>query len=137
MSSVLAFGTFDYFHPGHAAYLQQAALLGNHLTVIVARDDNVLKIKKHLPRQSEKVRCKEVKKFLRTENIQGRVFLGLKKNRLGVLKKYQPAVIALGYDQLADLKSLRQEAKNLGLHIVIKRLKPYKPEKYKSSYCLN
>lgn len=134
MRLVLAFGTFDVFHPGHAAYLHQAASLGDSLVVIIARDTNVLKIKNRLPRQNEAMRRKAVQAFLRQEEISGKAILGLKGNRLAVLKKYQPQVIALGYDQPIDLKLLRKELRLINLDAKIKRLAPCQPEKYKSSY---
>ncbi|PSQ59395.1 FAD synthase [Halobacteriales archaeon SW_7_71_33] len=40
-TTVVAQGTFDLLHPGHVHYLREAAAMGDHLTVIVARVDNV------------------------------------------------------------------------------------------------
>lgn len=136
MNFVLSFGTFDYFHPGHAAYLRQAARLGDYLVVVIARDVNVKKIKNKEPRQTEILRKAVVSAFLKSENIAGKTVLGLKGNRLVILKKFPPAVIALGYDQPVEEKELRRELADLGLKTKIKRLNSYHPEKYKSSYCL-
>ena len=136
MKFVLSFGTFDYFHPGHAAYLRQAADLGDYLVVVVARDSNVKKIKNKESRQDENLRKTIVAAFLKSENIKGKALLGLKRNRLAILKKFPPAFIALGYDQPVDEKELGQELSALGLKTKIKRLDAYHPEKYKSSYCL-
>ncbi|MDD3285794.1 MAG: adenylyltransferase/cytidyltransferase family protein [Patescibacteria group bacterium] len=134
MSLVLAFGTFDYFHPGHAAYLQQASALGERLVVVIARDINVERIKNRQARQSEAERKLRVINFLNQQKIKGRVVLGFKGNRWQVFKKYQPDVIALGYDQPVDLKRLRQELSFLGLKTKVTRLDAYYPEKYKSSF---
>jgi FAD synthetase len=136
MNFVLSFGTFDYFHPGHAAYLRQAATLGDYLVVVVARDSNVIKIKNKQARQEEKIRRAGVASFLKQEKIKGRAVLGLKGDRLAILKKFPFTVIALGYDQPVDEKVLRQKLSTLGLKVKIKRLAAYHPEKYKSSYCL-
>jgi len=133
MSLVLAFGTFDHFHPGHAAYLEQAAALGDYLIVVVARDVNVWKIKNKQARQTEKLRKNGVAAYLKSKKIKGRAVLGLKGNRLQVLPKYRPDIIALGYDQQIDEQALRAELLSLDLKTEIKRLKSHYPEKYKSS----
>lgn len=133
MSVVLTFGTFDNFHPGHAAYLKQASILGDKLVVVIARDINVERIKNRQARQSEIERRMGVNNFLREENIKGQAVLGFKGNRWQVLKKYHPDIIALGYDQPVDLKRLRQELSILGFKTKVKRLASYHPEKYKSS----
>jgi len=136
MNFVLSFGTFDYFHPGHAAYLRQAASLGDYLVVVIARDVNVKKIKNKEVQQGENLRKAVVFDFLQAEKIKGKVVLGLKGNRLAILKKFPPAVIALGYDQPVDEKELRRELTALGLKTKVKRLAAHHPEKYKSSYYL-
>ena len=43
--TVLTFGTFDIFHPGHLHYLKEAKKHGNCLIVIIARDTTVQRIK--------------------------------------------------------------------------------------------
>jgi FAD synthetase len=133
MSLVLSFGTFDNFHPGHAFYLSQASLLSNELIVIVARDENVKRIKGREPRQNEVIRKRAVENFLKQEKIKGRAYLGYKEKSLKVIKKYQPDIIALGYDQMADERQIEAIVKELDLRTKIKRLKPYHPEKFKSS----
>ena len=42
---VLTFGVFDYFHYGHLKLFQRARALGDHLTVAVQQDDQILKTK--------------------------------------------------------------------------------------------
>jgi FAD synthetase len=134
---VMVFGTFDNLHPGHENYFLQASRFGALLIVIVARDKNVLQIKGRLPRQTEMDRVKGARAALKKLNIPGRAVLGGLKNRWQVLKKYQPKVIALGYDQQVDLKKLKSELSQARLFCKIKRLKAYQPERYKSSYCLD
>jgi len=133
MNTVLAFGTFDYFHPGHAAYLKQASSLGDYLIVVVARDVNVQKIKNKQARQTEEQRKDEIEKQIKKFDIKGKAVLGFKGRRLSVLKKYKPDIIALGYDQQVDEHILYEELKSLNLKTKIKRLDSYFPEKYKSS----
>ena len=53
---VLCCGTFDYLHPGHRSFIAQAAALGDELFVVVARDENVRRIKGHYPDQSQEER---------------------------------------------------------------------------------
>ena len=50
---VLCCGTFDYLHPGHLSFLKQAAALGDDLHVVIARDENVLRIKGVAPDHAE------------------------------------------------------------------------------------
>lgn len=122
---VLSCGTFDNLHPGHIAYLEQAAKLGNELCVVVARDENVKRIKGRYPEQNEEIR----KKRLAQELVVDHVFLGYPgKDFLKIVQEIKPDIIALGYDQkrpsgLEDLFSICQ----------IKVLDSYYPEKYKSS----
>lgn len=42
---VMAFGTFDIFHPGHVYYLTEAERLGDTFTIVIARDERVAKLK--------------------------------------------------------------------------------------------
>jgi cytidyltransferase-like protein len=42
---VMAFGTFDIFHPGHVYYLTEAERLGDSFIIVIARDERVAKLK--------------------------------------------------------------------------------------------
>lgn len=121
MKKIMVFGTYDFFHLGHFNFFQQARIYGDYLVVVVARDKTVKKIKGNLPRNNERKRLREVKKYA------DKAILGSLTNRYKVIKKLKPDMICLGYDQEADLKKLKE------FNIPIKRLKPFKPEKYKSS----
>lgn len=132
---VMAFGTFDNLHPGHLSYFSQAGKFGDELIVIVGRDKNVLAIKKRLPQETETRRRRKVNQALKELKIEGKAVLGNLKNRWLVLKKYRPDVICLGYDQQANIAQLKSEIAKFRLFCKIKRLKPYHPEKYKSSFC--
>lgn len=134
--SVMVFGTFDNLHPGHEDYFRQASLLGKPLIAVVARDCNVLKIKGHEPQQVEKERTRRVRTTLNKLGIPGKAMLGNLKNQWLVLRKFRPEIIALGYDQKVNLKQLKSEIARFRFSCSIKRLKPYRPEKYKSSYRL-
>ncbi len=122
---VLCCGTFDHFHPGHESLLFQAAALGTELFVVVARDENVERIKGRLPDHREEER----KAAVEGAGIADVVRLGNKgANLLQVVSEIAPDVIALGYDQrppkgLADAYP----------HCEIVTLKPHRPDIYKSS----
>ncbi len=126
---VMAFGTFDHFHAGHENYLKQAKELGNHLTVIIARDQTVQQIKGNPPDNNERERLRNVE----DSKIADRVIVGYKTDKYKVLKKYRPHIIALGYDQFAFTYRLKKAIIDMKLDTTIVRLKPYKPHMYKSS----
>src|SRR3989339_2153850 len=95
MKKVLVFGTFDIFHYGHLQLLKQAKKLGDQLTVVIARDENVIKIKKIKPYHTEKERMEIMKSLKMIDSA----ILGDKKDVYKVIKQEKPDVIALGYDQ--------------------------------------
>ena len=132
MKTVLVSGTFDGIHKGHKNYFQQARKLGHRLFAIVARDSIAEKIKNKKPQLSEKERIKQVKAC---DEID-RVYLGIigsDKEIFDFTASIAPDIIALGYDQKAYTENLEKEMIERGLDVEIVRLKPYKPEKYKSS----
>jgi len=129
MTKVMVFGTFDIFHPGHVNFLRQARKYGDYLIVIIARDKTVLNIKKSLPRYQEKKRLAEIIK----SNLTDKAVLGSLLDKYQVVKKYQPAVICLGYDQKKFINQLAEKLKQFKLKTKIVRLKPYRPKIYKSS----
>ncbi|MFA4941056.1 MAG: adenylyltransferase/cytidyltransferase family protein [Patescibacteria group bacterium] len=124
MKTVMCFGVFDRFHPGHLSYLKQARKYGDQLIVIIARDKTVLKVKGRRPQQNEIARRLAVKRSGCAEKVE----LGQLRDKFAVVKKYQPDIICLGYDQQVDEPALRKYF--LGRII---RLKPYKEKIYKSS----
>ncbi|MFA5318634.1 MAG: adenylyltransferase/cytidyltransferase family protein [Patescibacteria group bacterium] len=125
MKKIICFGTFDGLHKGHLNYFQQAKKLADYLVVVVARDENVLKLKRHQPNFTEKQRLTAVK----NSELVDEVILGERKDKMAVIKKIKPNIIALGYDQDESEEKLQKFFPN----IKIVRLKPYHPEKYKSS----
>jgi FAD synthetase len=124
MKKVMCFGTFDFLHPGHFSYLEQAKKCGDYLIVILARDRNVLKIKKRLPGQNETTRLANLTKA----NVADKVILGQTRDKFAVIKKYKPDIICLGYDQKVDEDKLKKIFKG-----TILRTKPFKAKIYKSS----
>ena len=60
MRTVLTFGTFDAFHPGHEYVLAKAAALGDRLVVGVARDAHVRALKNKEPKDDEQARLDRI-----------------------------------------------------------------------------
>lgn len=122
---VLCCGTFDYLHPGHISFLRQARRLGSELFVVIARDENVKRIKGRVPDQDEQERKARLEELDFVDDVR----LGNPgKNFLQVVEEIQPNVIALGYDQSGPSR-LKEAFPDC--QIVV--LQPHFPEKYKSS----
>lgn len=129
MTRVMAFGTFDHFHAGHEAYLKQAKALGDFLVVVIARDQTVKRIKGKLSNHHEKKRQAAV----RACGIADKVVLGEKGDKYTVLRRYKPAVIALGYDQFTFTFQLEKFLIDEKMNAKVVRLNPYRPTVYKTS----
>jgi cytidyltransferase-like protein len=127
--TVMAFGTFDFFHAGHENYLKQAKELGHSLVVVVARDSTVKKVKSAPPLWNEKRRLKEVSECAFVD----KAILGEKDDKYRVIKKFMPQILALGYDQFAFTYGLEQLLIKEKIPAEIVRLKPFKEESFKSS----
>lgn len=155
-TKIMVFGTFDGLHEGHLNFFQQARKLAQKpfLTISVARDRNVLKIKGKIPFRSEKKRMILVKKC----GLADKVVLAGLKNHISHIVKEKPAIIALGYDQKAYIdergsrgrvfshtaseskshqgnpyvKNLKKDLKNKGILVKIIRLKSYEKGIYKN-----
>jgi FAD synthetase len=128
---IMVFGTFDIIHPGHRNFFKQAKALAknSYLIVSLGRDKNVLKIKKHFPDNNQAVRLENIAQIPEVDEA----VLGGLKDHLPHIIKAKPDIIALGYDQTAYVKNLKQELRASGLTTKIVRLKPYKPHIYKTS----
>lgn len=128
-SKVIVFGTFDMIHPGHRSFLKQARRHGEYLIVVVARDKTVQKVKKKTV-DPEKKRLKNMK----DSRLADKVILGNLVDKYAAIKKYRPHTICLGYDQKYFIDGLKKELERANLKKTkIIRLKPYKPEIYKTS----
>jgi len=130
----MVFGTFDHLHAGHENLFMQAKELAKKFTspliiATVARDKTVKQIKGHNPDNDEKSRMKNLEET-GWANI---VLLGDKKDKYKQIRKFRPEIIALGYDQFAFTMQLEKLIIDLNLDTKIVRLKPYRPEIYKSS----
>jgi len=75
---------------------------------------------------------------LRREPLVDKSFLGQVRDPFNVIKREKPDMIGLGYDQTHALAQiLPAKLASMGLsHVRIVRLKPFRPEIYKSSKIL-
>ena len=129
VKKIIAFGTFDGLHPGHIYYLEQAKKFGK-LTVVIARDLTVKKIKGRKTLFNEKER----KKMIESLKAVNKAVLGSKKGKkFDLLKKFKPDLIVLGYDQKPSIKELKKELKKMKLKTKVKRIKSWQPKKFKST----
>lgn len=130
---IMAFGTFDILHLGHIHYLTKAKKLGNELIVIIARDENVKKIKGKYPIHNEKER----QKIISSLKIVDKAILGDLTDFTKKIKKEKPELIAVGYDQPKTNKELEEELKKMNLKIRIKRINSKNPERHKGEKIKN
>lgn len=126
----MAFGNFDGLHNGHLDFFKQARKLAIRpfLIVSVARDKNVIKIKKKSSVLNEKQRMILVKKC---KLVDKAVLSGIKNHIPHILREH-PDIVALGYDQKAYVRNLKKDLKNKGIIVKIMHLKPYKEKIYKN-----
>jgi FAD synthetase len=127
----MVFGTFDILHKGHLDFFRQARKLAKRpfLIVSIARDVNVKKIKGKKPILSEKKRQILVKRT----GLANKVILGGLGRHLPHILRQKPDIIALGYDQKAYVKELKSDLKRRLLKANVVKLKPFRPDIYKSS----
>lgn len=124
---VVCAGTFDHLHLGHISFLNQAKELGSELIVIVARDENVWRIKGISPDHDEDFRRLKVEQT----GIPDRVVLGyLDKDLFSILMDLLPDIVALGYDQRVNEENIKMRLPECKVF----RLHPFHPEKFKSSF---
>ena len=127
-TTVVVSGAFDVLHPGHLNFFKQAKALGDRLVVIIGRDDTVKKIKGQFPLHSQDERLQMVSAVPEVDEV----FIGSPGPAYVILQDLHPDIIALGYDQMPE-KELQAQLDEMGLKAKIVRLKPFHPEKYKSS----
>ena len=110
MVRVMASGVFDILHTGHLAYLQQARSYGDELIVVVACD-NTVRRKKHEPITPESMRVKLVDNLKPVDHA----ILGKDGDIFETVRKIEPDVIVLGFDQGFDEKDLENELSKRGM----------------------
>lgn len=130
MRKVMVFGVFDGIHEGHRMLFRQAKKEGDYLIAVATPDHIVQHLKGHLP----KFNIAERLAHLEEADGVDEVVIGDKE--LGtweIVKKYQPEVIALGYDQEALKLNLEANYAKLGCKPAVKVMQSYEPNQYHSS----
>jgi len=117
MVKVMASGTFDLLHMGHIYYLRESRKLGDSLTVVVACDETVRKLK-HEPVTPEKMRLNLIKELKMVDEA----VLGKSGDRYKIVEEIKPDIIALGFDQIHDEKKILSELKIRNINAKIVRL---------------
>ena len=120
MVKVMATGTFDILHLGHIYFLKEAKELGDTLTVVVATDSTVRKLK-HEPVNPEKIRLDLIKEL----KVVDEAYLGHEEDMYEIVKEVKPGIIALGYDQIHDEKTVEKELKKRNINAKVVRLSEY------------
>ncbi len=121
MVKVMATGTFDLLHMGHIYFLKEAKKLGDKLAVVVATDTTVRKLK-HEPINPQEIRLKLIKEL----KIVDEAFLGHEDDMYKIVQEIKPDIVALGYDQVHDEKTIEKELKKRGIKTKIVRLSELK-----------
>jgi len=121
---VLVFGTFDRLHPGHRFLLAEASARGE-LTIVVARDATVQRLKGRAPHQAEDERCGAIASAFPVAHV----VLGHPSDYLEPVRAVQPQLIILGYDQ-----ALPPGVTVGDFPCRVERLPAFHPERFKSSH---
>jgi len=126
----MVFGVFDGIHDGHREMLKQAKGLGDFLIVVVAPNHIVEELKGHKPNIDLVERCVRLKALKWVDEV----VTGDKENGTwDVVKKHQPDIIALGYDQ-TELKANLESSLDIHNHkFKVMMLDAYQPNVLHSS----
>ncbi|MBI2597585.1 MAG: FAD synthase [Candidatus Diapherotrites archaeon] len=127
MRKVMAFGTFDLLHPGHLKYLEEAKKLGDYLVVVVTTDKNVRKLKGKTTVHSQKERALMLG-FLK---MVDRAVVGQEKDFYYLIKKFKPAVLALGYDQSEPIEKVKKELAKRKINAKVVVISPFNEFRFK------
>ena len=116
---VVATGVFDLIHLGHIHFLKAAKEHGDELTVIVANDDTVRKMKGE-PILSDEIRAELISNIKQVD----KVFVGRTGDMLEIIvEDIRPDVITLGFDQrLFSTEELKSKLSQRGLDVKVIRL---------------
>lgn len=128
---IMLFGTFEIIHPGHLDFFRQARALAKNpwLIVSVSRDINAERVKHRKLLSNEAFRLKQVQKAPGVDQAM----LGGRRQYFNHIRRQNPDIIALGYDQKAYVTELRRDLKKAKMMTRIVRLRAYKSESYKTS----
>ena len=120
MVKVMATGTFDLLHMGHIYYLREAKKLGDTLVVVVATDSTVQKLK-HDPITPQESRVNLIKELKMVDEV----YLGHDDDMYTIVQEIKPDIIALGFDQIHNDATIKNELKKRKLNVKLVRLSKY------------
>ncbi|MBN1860522.1 MAG: FAD synthase [Candidatus Thermoplasmatota archaeon] len=120
MVKVMATGTFDLLHMGHIYYLKEAKKFGDHLAVVVATDATVRKLK-HDPITPQEIRVNLIKEL----KVVDEAYLGHEDDIYSIVEEIKPDIIALGFDQIHNENTIKEELKKRKLNVQVVRLSKY------------
>jgi len=123
MVKVMATGTFDLLHMGHIYYLKEAKKLGDVLVVVVATDTTVRKLK-HDPITPQEIRLNLMKEL----KVVDEAYLGHEEDMYAIVEEIKPDIIALGFDQIHEIATIKNELKKRKLDVQVVRLSKYQGE---------
>jgi FAD synthetase len=114
-TAVVAQGTFDILHPGHVHYLREAAAMGEHLHVIVARASNVTHKPGPVVPDSQRV------EMVGALDPVDEARLGHPRDIFVPIEAIEPDVIALGHDQHHDVGEIEAALAERGIDCAVRR----------------
>ncbi len=134
---VFVAGTFDGLHAGHLALLRWARRRGEamarrlgrdgvFLSVVVARDASVERLKGRAPHHTQAER----RSLIATLRLVDEAFVGYRDHFLRSVRRANPDLIALGYDQSSSWEAVLRMA---GFKVRIIRAPEYREHRLKSS----
>ena len=126
-------GTFDGLHRGHLFLLEYAHRRGEamakrqgrpgvHLSVVIARDDSVRRIKHRSPHHTQRERCA----LMAAVRLVDQAFVGAKNDFIASVRRVNPDLIVLGHDQKASWEDALHAA---GIFAKIIRCPPYERQR--------
>lgn len=130
----MIFGVFDGIHEGHKALFSEARRCGDHVIAVVAEDHIVKQIKGCNPKWDIDERITGLKMVRDIDEvIRGDSHL----SSWGVVDRYHPEIILLGYDQVIMKEDLEKHLNKLSSEIIIKVASSFEPNKYHNSIINN
>jgi FAD synthetase len=134
---VFVAGTFDGLHYGHVFLLRFArqrglglarrlGRAGVHVTVVVARDDSVWRIKDRAPHHTQSER----QRLVGALRLVDETFVGYRDDFLKSVRRVRPDLIVLGYDQSLAWEEVLRAA---GVTAPVVRCREYRDHRLKSS----
>lgn len=121
---VLAGGVFDIIHPGHIHTLNSAKDLGDVLIVVIATDKTAERMKNRSPLHNQEQR----KILVDSLSMVDLGVIGHEEDIFRTVDLIRPQIIALGYDQVHQEKSILEGCRKINLEVEVARLQSPIPE---------